>query len=750
VWLLLALLALGACRKPSFEQNYRNGVENLKNGNYDDARTLLARAYLQNPDSLEARYQLALSEIHLHQIRGAYELLLAAEARDHFQSSVSLPIRLELAKIFIGAKDYDSAQARLLRVLEKDPHNREARSVLATTLALQSQPEAARQQVDLLLAEDPSNQMGRDLDATLDLLSQKAPQAEASLLEEVKITGRSVESLVALANFYWVTRQRQKAVDVLLEVAQREPGNVARRMQLGSLYAKMGNQAGAEKMFREAGQIAPGDRTAVMALASYYVRIADWTKAAAELESLVKKNPDEPTRSLLASVYYRAGRRAEAKKLAEQMIGESSSEPGPYLVSGLLHLDAREYDAALLQFDRVLREQHDSETAEYLLALASYGSGRDQVAVEHMERALKLNGKLLPARLWLVDYNLKRGSNLAALNTARGAPPEQAGAPEIVILSALCDPTARLTLEQQASLQRALLAKPQFILTYENLGMTTLLRQYGGGLRDELEAMVKKAPQFRSAQTILVKVLEEQGQMDQATIQAQKQVAANPQSADALLTLARLQLRRGQRKEVRETLEKAAALQPENPEVMVQRAEFAADIGDFNEAASQLDAFTERYPKSSQGWTFKGILYQQNGKLERATAFYERALQEDRNNPIAANNLSLMLATNFHDPHSALELAQRAHQIDPAKPEITDTLGWVQYLCGNLPDSLKTLAEAVRMQPKNASFRYHLGVVQSRSSRPKEALANLETALSLDPHLPEAAEIKSILAALSH
>jgi Flp pilus assembly protein TadD len=237
--------------------------------------------------------------------------------------------------------------------------------------------------------------------------------------------------------------------------------------------------------------------------------------------------------------------------------------------------------------------------------------------------------------------------------------------------------------------------------------------------------------------------------MDQALAQLQKQVAANPQSAEALIALARLQVDRGQREEGRATLERAAALQPQNPEVMVRRAEVESETGDFEEAAHQLDALTTRYPKASQGWTFKAILYEQHGKVDQARTFYEEALQDDRNNAVAANNLGLLLANNFHDPQGGLELAERAHQLDPTKPEFTDTVGWIQYLNGNLPEALKTLAEAVRMRPDNASFHYHLGTVQSRSSRPKEALGNLETALSLDPHSAEASQIKSVIAVLS-
>ena len=42
-WLLLALLILAACKKPSFEENYRKGLESMTQGNYAQARSLLDR-----------------------------------------------------------------------------------------------------------------------------------------------------------------------------------------------------------------------------------------------------------------------------------------------------------------------------------------------------------------------------------------------------------------------------------------------------------------------------------------------------------------------------------------------------------------------------------------------------------------------------------------------------------------------------------------------------------------------------------
>jgi tetratricopeptide (TPR) repeat protein len=746
VLILLAatLLGLPACRrKATFEENYSGALENIKRGKYQLAQIQLRQAYIQSPNNIETRYQLAMVQLKLQEDNSAYSLLREAEEKDHHQSSVSVPIRIELAKLFIAAKMYEQAQQRLIWVLQKEPRNRDALDMLAKALLYMAQPEAAKEQIDMLLAEDPQNLDGRTLDMALHLAAHEAQQAERSLQEEVTLTKRSTDSLMTLARYYRLVGAPAKAIALFTEVAQREPQSVPVRMQLGWTYVQAGDRASAEKTFRDMAQITPANRTATGALASYYVKTADWPKATTELERLVKQNPEEQSRDLLAAVYYKGGRRADAQKLAQQLIQENSEDANAHLLNGLFHLDAREFQRAGAEFDQVIHFRSDSAPAQYLLALASFGAGKPQVAVQQMEHALQLNKELLPARLWLMDYHLKRKAKEVVLNLARETPERQLSTPGIVVMSALCSPEDELSPEQQTSLQNALLDQPLLILNYANQGMPALLLKYGGPLRKQLEATVKKYPEFRPAETVLLAVWEAQGKQDQAMAQVQKQVAAHPNSPPDLLTLAQLQIRRGDLTAARATLGKAAAIQPDNADVMVRIAGVEADMGHLDAALTQLEGLTKRYPKSSVAWSFKGIVHQQRGEAKEARALYEEALRLDSNNAVAANNLAVLV-----DPNQGLELARKAHALNPAIPEFSDTLGWIEYSLGHYPEALEALGDAVRIKPDDAIIRYHLGMAQSHSGRDKEALASLEAAQRLNPKLPEGRDLAAELAAL--
>src|SRR5580658_151537 len=105
--LALLLLALAACKKPTFQENFSKGLDNVKQGKYAAAEPLLERACLQNPASIEAKYQLALVKLKLNDVRAAYSLLREAEEKDYSQSPVTEKIRIELARLFIASKQYD-------------------------------------------------------------------------------------------------------------------------------------------------------------------------------------------------------------------------------------------------------------------------------------------------------------------------------------------------------------------------------------------------------------------------------------------------------------------------------------------------------------------------------------------------------------------------------------------------------------------------------------------------------------------
>jgi Flp pilus assembly protein TadD len=93
------------------------------------------------------------------------------------------------------------------------------------------------------------------------------------------------------------------------------------------------------------------------------------------------------------------------------------------------------------------------------------------------------------------------------------------------------------------------------------------------------------------------------------------------------------------------------------------------------------------------------------------------------------NNLAYLLGGDPATRDEAALLAERAHALAPQSPVVTDTLGWILYLKGDLPRAETLLAAAAKAAPGIAEVRYHLGMVYAKQGKSAEARQELEASL---------------------
>ncbi len=97
------------------------------------------------------------------------------------------------------------------------------------------------------------------------------------------------------------------------------------------------------------------------------------------------------------------------------------------------------------------------------------------------------------------------------------------------------------------------------------------------------------------------------------------------------------------------------------------------------------------------------------------------------------------------DAQKALALATRANEPDEGIAGIQDTLAWVQYRQADYADALANAQTAVSLDPREPEERYHLGMIYAALHQPVAARAELTHAADLEPGYAAA---KAALAAL--
>jgi tetratricopeptide (TPR) repeat protein len=95
------------------------------------------------------------------------------------------------------------------------------------------------------------------------------------------------------------------------------------------------------------------------------------------------------------------------------------------------------------------------------------------------------------------------------------------------------------------------------------------------------------------------------------------------------------------------------------------------------------------------------------GRYADAEKLYRQAIDTDKNNVIALNNLAYLLALRKEESAEPLELLNRAIRVAGAAPELIDTRALIRLKQGETRQAIKDLEEALTEAP-SASLCYHL------------------------------------------
>jgi len=141
-------------------------------------------------------------------------------------------------------------------------------------------------------------------------------------------------------------------------------------------------------------------------------------------------------------------------------------------------------------------------------------------------------------------------------------------------------------------------------------------------------------------------------------------------------------------------------------------------------------------------------MYETKHDWNQAKDLYQKALQIQSDNPVASNNLAYVMLQQGGNIDVALSMAQTARRMMPESPNAADTLGWAYYKKGLYPTAIDLFKEAVKKNPNDPTFHYHLGLAYRASDQPTLAKEHLQQVLKLNPNYNDADGVKKALAGL--
>lgn len=151
----------------------------------------------------------------------------------------------------------------------------------------------------------------------------------------------------------------------------------------------------------------------------------------------------------------------------------------------------------------------------------------------------------------------------------------------------------------------------------------------------------------------------------------------------------------------------------------------------YQEAARILDAAVEADKNNPELLYARGNLYWQMQRHAESERDLRKVIQLKPNSAAAYNALGYSLADRNQRLPEAHALIAKAIEIDPGNSSIQDSMGWVEYRQGNLPQALNWLKQAYE-NAREAEIAAHYGEVLWISGETEQARSIWAEGLKLD------------------
>lgn len=231
---------------------------------------------------------------------------------------------------------------------------------------------------------------------------------------------------------------------------------------------------------------------------------------------------------------------------------------------------------------------------------------------------------------------------------------------------------------------------------------------------------------------VLAQIAQERKDTD-AALKWLAQIEPGPAYVGAQIRRAQLVAARGEVDKARQMLtEISTDGEREQTQVILAESQILRDANRTPEALEVLKTALEHAPDNTDLLYDYAMLAEKLDNLPLMEGALRHVIQLAPNNQQAYNALGYSLAERNLRLPEALKLIEKALQLAPDDPFILDSMGWVQYRLGKLPEAEQYLRRAYALQP-DVEIGVHLGEVLWVKGQRDDAQKLWRDARSKDP-----------------
>lgn len=303
--------------------------------------------------------------------------------------------------------------------------------------------------------------------------------------------------------------------------------------------------------------------------------------------------------------------------------------------------------------------------------------------------------------------------------------------------------------DAEAAFKKLIALDPSSPEARADLGETYLLGlKKPKAAEDAYRGSLARDPRYLRAQLGLAGSLAAQRRTDEAVAAYRQAASFAPTDPRPMHSLGRLYASQAKFDLALAENAKAIAVDPAYLPALVDRGDLFLAKNDVEGAIAAYKAGVTAVKEPALLYFRLGVAYQGAQRWPEAMQAYLDAVKHEPAMFGAYNNLAFIAASRKERLDDALGWAKKAIELSPKETTLYDTLGWVHRARGELELAAKAIETAVAANPKQPSFRYHLGVVYAEQGKTKEAATELQRALELDKNFRYAADARTRLQAL--
>jgi len=813
----------------------------LATGKLDQARKNFDKYKLQNPYDKELNYDLARLERLSKNPSKALELIetycsanpksvdgallygrLLLEDSDNegaekwFNKAVELSpdnseAHIGLARVYRAQGHIAAADKAIADVLVKDPTNREALYLRASSELERGDKEAYRATFTYISDSHPSDVYAKYIKAQ-SLLEQQEYGKAAELAKQLnamapnlpygqKVTGMSMylqkqyqeainafhkavtlasdpESHFFLGLSYYAVGDLETAISHL-RVAADGPGNFLKAREMISMILLQQHRV--DESMAEARKVLEKDADNVVArmtLGDALTMKGEREKAIEQYEAVAKSRPsDSGTLLKMGALNYSLGNVEEAETDLTRAVAASPDSIRPMIILSAFYMKNGEKGLARSTLESGLSGNKNDSVLYFLLARVALSDNNVEKAREYLGKSKESNPDNPDPYLTLAALDLAQKKPEGALNEYSTFVDRHPDFVRAWLGKALVLQLLNRQDEAEATFKEALKTDaPEAYLGYaESLTRKgraeeglAILKQGSEKLPFNINIERAKAQILLSMKRydevlLLCDQLEKQnksaalglrtrtymlkGDYDKAVGSARDIIEIYPGEPMGYITLADIYATKGDKTNQLAVLEEGRSRCEANSSLMVAIGNYYLAAGETKKALTYIDAAIKRDENNYVARTVRGDICVLLGRDKDAAVSYNNALRLSQRYVPALNNLAMLYLKNPKTRLEALRLGYTAYMQRPGDPAVLDTFGYSLAVNGRLDEAVQVLEKALQVAGSNPDIEYHLGYAYKAAGKNDKALPLLEKVANC-PDCANAAEAKKLLAAI--